>query len=149
MKKQRTPESGGISKLNLEQSFSYIKLFIASLITMRNRDLPVTKSLPSYMYTYVRTCQVVLVLVLYVPIYSTLSTYLVVPTYLQYITWPGGGVQDQCTVHFSSPPRVFYQLSFFFLSSLLLQGEFKNYLQYLPTLPGFFSWMPFTVFIRY
>lgn len=28
MKKQRTPESGGISKLNLEQSFSYIKLFL-------------------------------------------------------------------------------------------------------------------------
>lgn len=28
IKKQRTPESGGISKLNLEQSFSYIKLFL-------------------------------------------------------------------------------------------------------------------------
>lgn len=40
---------------------------------MRNRDLPVTKSLPSYMYTYIRTCQVVLVLYLYTVPYQPSS----------------------------------------------------------------------------
>lgn len=95
------------------------------------------------MYTYVRTCQVVLVLV---PIYST---YLVViPTYLptvQYITWPGGGVQDHCTVHFSSPPRVFYQLSFFFSFPFVARG-IQNCLQYLPYL-AFFHGCLLLVFI--
>lgn len=48
---------------------------------MRNRDLPVTKSLPSYMYTYIRTrtCTVL------VPIYSTLPTNLVVTSFVPFI----------------------------------------------------------------
>lgn len=63
---------------------------------MRNRDLPVTKSLPSYMYTYIRTrtCTVLYCMYLYPLQYPTnlvVPTYL--PTYSMYITRPGG-VQD-------------------------------------------------------
>lgn len=84
IKKQRTPESGGISKLNLEQSFSYIKLFLyCSNVPWSKKceigTLPVTKSLP-LLHVYIRSCQVVLVL--YVPIYSTVPPTNLVVTYL-------------------------------------------------------------------
>lgn len=143
---KRTPESGGISKLNLEQSFSYIKLFIASLITMRNRDLPVTKSLP-LLHVYIRTCQVVLVK-LYLYLYTVPPTNLVVPTYLptylQYITRPGG-VQDHVLYIFLVRHASFINFLFFSFPFVVARGIQK--LPTVPTLPGFFSWMPFTGFI--
>lgn len=103
---------------------------------MRNRDLPVTKSLPSYMYTYV-----LVKLYLYCMYLYTVPTNLVVPTYLQYlqyITRPGGGVQDQCTVHFLVRHASFINFLFFFLSFCCCKGNSKTtYSTYLPYLAFF------------
>lgn len=109
---------------------------------MRNRDLPVTKSLPSYMYTYVL---VKLYLYLYLYPLQYLSTYLVVLTYLQYITWPGGEAQDHVLYIFLVRHASF--INFLFFPFLFVARGIQKLLTYLPTLPGFFSWMPFTVFI--
>lgn len=111
---------------------------------MRNRDLPVTKSLPLlhvYIHTYSSSCTVLVPI--YYSTYQPSSNYL--PTYSTYSTLHGQE-ESRINVHFSSPPRVFHQLSFFSFP-FVARGITKNYLQYLPTLPGFFSWMPFTVFI--
>lgn len=69
------------------------------------------------MYTYIRT-RTCTVLVL-VPIYSTLPTYLVVTSFVplytvKVSTYLQGQEESRINVHFSSPPRVFHQLSFFF-----------------------------------
>lgn len=84
------------------------------------------------MYTYVRTCQVVRV-----PIYGTYqpsSTYL--PTYLQYITCPGG-VQDHVQYIFLVRHASFINFLFFPFLFVVARG-IENYLPtYLPYLAFF------------
>jgi len=73
--------------------------------------LPVTKSLPSYMYTYVL---VKLYLYLYLYLY-TVPTNLPSSTYLPTYSILHGQEEESRIMYstFSSPPRVFHQLSFF------------------------------------
>lgn len=138
MKKQRTPESGGISKLNLEQSFSYIKLFIVPMFLdqkMRNRDLACHQKdkkayPPTCIHTYVLV-KLYLYCYLYTVPYQPSSTYL--PTYstLQ------GQEKSRINVLYIFLVRHASFINFLFPFRLLLQGEFKNYLQYLPYLAFF------------
>lgn len=100
---------------------------------MRNRDLPVTKSLPSYMYTIrTRTVQY-----LYL---HTVPTNLVVPTYLQYlqyIPWPGGGVQDHVLYIFLVRHASF--INFLFFSPFVVARG----IQKLPTYSTYLTWLFF------
>lgn len=143
-----TPESGGISKLNLEQSFSYIKLllFQCSLIKkMRNRDLPVTKSLPLlhvYIHTYSSSCTCT---------YMHHPTYLVVTSFVPFIyckvsTYLQGQEESRIIVLYIFLVRHASFINFLFFPFPFVARGIEKLLTYLPTLPGFFSWMPFTVF---
>lgn len=113
---------------------------------MRNRDLPVTKSLP-LLHVYIRTCQVVLVLYsmyLYTVPYQPSSTYL--PTYSTYCTLRGQEEESRINVQYIFLVRHASFINFLFFSPFVARG-IEKLLTYLPTLPGFFSWMPFTAFI--